>query len=361
MADPMSLLMALGAGAQSAGSLAGGFLGGQGGLNPSEMIMTTFNSANDLGLQSSQFDALNQIGFGDIANVPNPLQQLLNRVEALPIDNKAKRRAINGIVRTFSGDADRVRQKETNAVLRRLGITPAELPALMERNAAFQTRQRELQERMAPLQDQTILNRAQAAQSASQLLGDAGRFASGGPASDFQTRIMDSLNRGINDQEEALMLRAQFGGFNPAAGLEGIQRMRQDSEITALQQAIQAATALTAGLNAGNAQAQQSAGLNSNAALNALGIASQQAMAANQLAQQASINRADSMANGISGAMGSLGQAAMLPGLFGMMNQQPQQSPMSSSFGTFGGPGSTANQYSTMAARTPGFNPIVNF
>lgn len=351
----MSAGAAIAGGLGAAGQIAGGFLGAQGGLKAGDIIMPTFNTANSLGLQSSEYDALNLLGFGDIANIPSPLQQLIGQIEALPIDNKTKRRGLNGIVTMMHGKPiDNVRKIETKAVLKRLGMLPKDLPSLIQRNQEFESRMTQLKKQLSPLQDETILNRAQTAQAASQLLGDAGRFTQGAPASSYQTAIMDMLNRNINDQEEQLMLRAQFGGFNPAAGLEGIGRMRQDTEMTALQQAIAAATALTAGLNAGNTQAQQASGLTANATLNSMGIAAQQAQAANQLAQQSSINKWDSIANGVSGASNMLGAAGIL-GMMGGGSSAP------STFGQMGGPGSTANQYATMNSQYGGWNPVVNF
>lgn len=323
----------LGTGSQ----VAGGVMGSQGGVSPGSIISNNYDPTLDSALQAAKFDAMNQIGFGNVNQLAGPFASLVNRVNSTAVDAKTKRRALKYLLnqqRIATGQEPDIRKTPTKPglgyesdevytpdafigrwrqVAQQIGMTDADLPAIFAQEAEFKAQQKRLSDAgLGRLNEETILNRAGAAASASRLLGEAGRYATGGEASGFQNSLLDRLNRGINDQEEALMLRAQFGGFNPAAGLEGIQRMRQDSSITALTQAVQAAAALTSGLSGGNAVAQGAAGLGTNASIQSLGLAAQQANAANQLAQQSSINRADSLANGIAGGGNALSQAALL-------------------------------------------------
>lgn len=411
MAWPAVLSGLLSAGGQAAA----GYLGSQGGTKPSDMVMPYYNPYLDYGLQSTNFDALNQLGFGNINNIPDPLQVLMGRISAAPVDNKTKRRAMTSLQyisqapdllndpygTNFTRDevlnANKtgdipfgrvvLRGSEgggtlglgdshfapgnspiSEAVANHLGITedtdPKALPVknvgrlvqslsaagislddlkgTLTQREDFKAQIKRLNDAgLGQLNESTILNRAQAAQSAAGLLGDAGRFVNGGAAGDFQTSLYDRLQRNIKDQETATLLQAQYGGYNPGEALRGIQNMKQDSQITALTQAIQAANALTAGLNGGNSQAQSAAGMMTSALSQNAGIAAQQAAAANTLAAKSSINRADSLANGVAGGANQLGNTLLSSYL--MNGNRPAWSGASYS----GGPGSTANQLAT--------------
>lgn len=410
MAWPAVLAGILGAG----GSIAGGVLGSQGGVKPSDMIQPSYNPALDYALQVAQYDALNQLGFGNLSNIPNPMQQLTGQINAANVDNKTKRRALVALQNisqdptliedpygtnftrdeVFNANKTQtpfgrvmVRGKEgtwlsknkrmaaggavggiaggaaaagagagagaaggsyigpvgaiggaiigsliglsakgdteptgmpvqnigrLNQALQAVGLNLDDIKAKLAEKVAFDKRMAALKSAgLDELGTQTIINRAKASANAASLLGDAGRFATGGDPSEFQSGILDRLNRNYNDQETALMLQAQFGGFNPSAGLESLRRMRGDSELTALTQAVQAANAISAGLSGGNQLAQSAAGLGTNAGINSLGIAAQQAAAANRLAQGTSINRADSLANGVAGGLSGLGNTLL--------------------------------------------------
>lgn len=323
--DPMTMA-AIGGGAMNAGgSIAGAFMGA-GGLNTGDLIMPTYDPMNDLGLSSSLFDALNQIGFGNIQNVPSPIQQLVNRINSLSIDEKTKRRALTALPKAIKKMpqgtklSDVYRGGRLNTALKKMGLSQSDLMNTIRQDADFKERQKVLYDQLGPINTDTILNRARASASAAQLLGDAGRFATGADPTAIQSGLLNRINRGIDDQEQAYLLRSQYGGFNPAAGLEGIQRMREDSDLTALTQAVQMAAALTGGLSGGSQVSQSASGQMSNASLGALGIAANQAQAANALRQQASLNNSDSMANGISGAFGGIGNGLMSAGMFNAMS-----------------------------------------
>lgn len=311
--DPATMA-AISGGISAAGNLAGGFLGAQGGLSPGEMIIPSFDVQGDPGLAAQQYDALNQLGFGNVNSVPGPLAQLVNRINGMSLDEKTKRRALVSLADIAAGRSES-RPGRLTQVLSRLGMTREDVYSIVQQDAQFRDQQAKLAERLGVMNQDTVLNRARAASAASQLLGEAGQYATGGQPSNFQQSLLNRLNRNIDEQEQAYLLRAQYGGFNPAFGLERFQQARQDSELTALTQAVQAAAALTGGLNQGLQAAQTSAGLNSGASMNALQIAAQQAQAANALAQQTSINRADSLANGVAGAANALGGGFLSAGI----------------------------------------------
>lgn len=218
-----------------------------------------------------------------------------------------------------------------SSALKGAGLNLSDLKSVLERQAQYKAQIERLRAAgLDKLNEDTILNRAHATAAANALLGDAGRFATGAAPTEFQTGLLDRINRNINEQEQQYLLRAQYGGFNPGTGIQGFQQMRQDSEITGLTQAVQAASALMSGLAGGTQGAQQAAQQSSQSSLGALGIAANQAMAANQLSQAGSFNRADSLANGLAGGANQIGQSMLLSSLF---NQQGR-TPATSSAGT---------------------------
>lgn len=396
----------LGAGGQIASGYLGGGTGGQG-------KTVRYNPALDYGLQAAQFDGLNQIGFGDIDAVPGPLQRLISQLQSSAISDRTRAEAIKaltvignhpellndpggnnftrdemlGFLRDPSsipdgrrlarnyGGVDQLGAKRVSKmldrgespfpivnlpklkkVLREQGIGIQDLNDVLAQETAFRSEIQKLRDAgLGGLQTSTILNRAEAAKSAATLLGDAGRFATGGDPSEFQSGLMNRLQKNISDQEQALLLRAQFGGFNPAAGLEGIQRMREDSDMTALTQAVQMAGALTAGLSGGSQVSQAASGQGTQASLGALGIAANQAAAANSLRQQGAVSSSESMANGLAGGTNSLSQTLLLSSL---LNQKPAANKQ---FSFYGGPGSSANQYATQQANYGGWTPSIQF
>lgn len=319
-----------GAAMSAGGSVAGGILGSKGGISTGEMIIPNFNVAGDLGLSSQQFDALNQIGFGNVNSVASPIEQLVNRIGALPLDERTKRRALTSIQQLASGK-EATRKVSLRQALSKIGFTSSDVTDILEQDRQFREKRDALAERLGVMNQDTVLNRAKAAAAASQLLGEAGQYATGGQPSNFQQSVLNRLNRNIDDQEQAYLLRAQYGGFNPAFGIEQFQRARQDSELTALTQAVQAATALTGGLSGGLQAAQSGAGMSSGASMNALQIAAQQAQAANALAQQSSINKYDSLANGVAGGANALAGGFMSAGL---LSQPKPAAPATAGVGT---------------------------
>lgn len=366
----------IGGALQAAGSIGGGLLGAQGGGGQGKT--SSYNPNLDYALQVAQYAGLDPLGFGTINNIPDPYQQLIGRLQSTPMDKKTLRRAIEALnniradrsllndpygLNVSTGDvreAWKTKQAPNGRVFQTGGNTGVDLGenqgylagfkgslpvknigrlenalqsaglSLGDLNDMFQQQEEQKAQierlkaaGLGRLNEETILNRAKASASSAALLGDAARFATGADPSEFQTGLLDRINRNINDQEQQYLLRAQFGGFNPGQGMRDFQNMRQDSELTALTQAVQAAQALLGGVQTGTAGANQAAQQSSGASLGALSAAVNQATAANQLSQNASINRADSLANGFAGGANSIGQSLLLSQLFGRQSKAP--------------------------------------
>ena len=280
----------------------------------------------------SQNDAANLIGYGDINNIATPLDQLINQIQGLAVDNKMKRRGLAAITlirdANAKGIADRAfakkrniwddgtskskftvkHSKELRGLLNRLGMTEADLFRELDRDAKFKVEQAKLAGEQDGFQADTIRNRFKTANTANQLLADAGQYASTGQTqNDAQAGLLGRINRGIDDQEEQFLLRSNFGGFNPGAGLDYFSRQRTDAPQTAFEQALAQAAGLTAGLGGGLEFAQKAADSATGAFNMQSSIAAQQAQAANSLRTQANINNADNRATGISAGGAALG------------------------------------------------------
>lgn len=332
MPDPVTLSLLAGGLFSGGGSIAGGLLGQQSNSSANN-ILPTSDPQNNLALQSSLFDALNQIGFGDINTIPDPGARLTNQINALAIDEKTKRRGLTGLRQALNGRPI-TRKQDLRAVLSRVGLSMKDLPSILEQNEQFNAQQAGLSD-LAGINSSTVLNRAKAAENAATLLNSASQFGTTGATSAAQRGFRDQIDRNLDDQEEQLLLQAQFGGFNPSAGLEGLQRLRGDADLTAMLQAIQSAGAITQALNLGLGANQTGAGQSIQADQGALSIAAQQANAANAIRSNIDQNNATSLANGVSGAFGAFGNALAGAGLVSAL----------------GGTGATA------PATTPGTGP----
>ncbi len=86
--------MAWGAILGALGQVGGGLISANGTPSPSDMVSSYYNPQMDYALQASQYDALNQIGWGNLGNIPDPLQQLAGQLQNVPIDAKTRRRAM---------------------------------------------------------------------------------------------------------------------------------------------------------------------------------------------------------------------------------------------------------------------------
>ena len=89
--------MAWGAILGALGQVGGGLISANGTPSPSDMVSSYYNPQMDYALQASQYDALNQIGWGNLGNVPDPLQQLAGQLQNVPMDAKTRRRAMTAL------------------------------------------------------------------------------------------------------------------------------------------------------------------------------------------------------------------------------------------------------------------------
>lgn len=299
------------------GSVAGGLLG-QTSYSSGDRVNVNSDTRNDLLMQASVFDAANQLGFGDINNVPSPFEQLVDRIQSLPLDEKIKRRGLLSLRDVFDGNEPQL-PEYLDAILSRVGIGMSDLDALKERQVQFREQQAALGE-LSGINETTILNRARTAATASDLLAGAATAASGGQLSSVQQNIRDQLSRQVDRSEEQALLQGRLGGFNPAQALEGFADIRGGLDLRAIEQSLMLASGLTGGLNAGLGAAQSVAGTQSNASLGSLGIAANQAQAANQLQAETNMSNSTSLANGVSGAFGALGNAVTTSGILGAMS-----------------------------------------
>lgn len=78
----------------AAGQIGGGLVSANGTPKPSDMVSSYYNPQMDYALQAAQFDALNQIGWGNLGNIPDPFQQIAGQLQNVPLDAKTRRRAM---------------------------------------------------------------------------------------------------------------------------------------------------------------------------------------------------------------------------------------------------------------------------
>lgn len=300
--------MALAAAALLAGgSIAASELSRASNSNANNVIPTT-NTRFDLANMATQFDALNQLGFGDISSIPSPSQRLVDQINGLAIDEKIKRRGLLGLQDLLAGRAPRFKDI-TDDVLARVGLSPESVAGLREQDESFKLQQESLAD-LSGINTSTVLERARSAEAASQLIGSASRFAAGGDLSPLQKSLKQRNTRFLDDAEEQALLRGQFGGFNPASALEGINDQRIDQDLLAIEQSLQLANGITGALGGGLASAQNSANTSLNANLGALGIAANQSAAANQINAQIELANSQLRQSGIQNAFNVLGAAA---------------------------------------------------
>ena len=296
----------------ASGQATAGILG-QAGSSPGNQISGSFDPYYSPNFVSTANDAARLIG-GPGVETPTDYQNFIARVDNLNLDNKRKNRGRAEILKIRdavesgnTSDFSKFMTRSTMSVLGRMGMTVPDLVRLIQESKVKEARNRAEQEEFRQANLNTQRNRADAAQGASALLGDAGRYVQGGQAGAFQTGILDRLNQNIDEQEEGLLLKANLGGFQPGVGLDDITNARQWAPQTALEQALAAASGLTSGLGGGLNLAQTNANANTNALTGAANIFSQQAQAANTLRQQGNQFDASSLANGIGAGSAALG------------------------------------------------------
>lgn len=326
----------LGGGALSAGgSIAGGLLG-QSGVSSGDQIIPSFDPRSSFPLAASQFESLAASGLAnpDVFLNTGPLKDVFARIQEAPIDEKIKRRALLELqTRIDEGEPRQAGSffgapvyegerypRELEHTLARLNIGLDDLPNLIERQAEYDAAIAELGD-VGPFQTDVIRNRLQANADIAEMAGTLLRGGDSPITRTMREALRRDYGRSIDDAEERILAQAQFGGFNPSSQLEQIAEMRGDvdvdTDLQALERTLLFASGISDLLNRGTAAAQGQAGLANQANLGALGIAANQAQAANALRQQAAINDSTSLANGVAGAFSSLGNTVGQLGVLG--------------------------------------------
>lgn len=358
----------LGAGGQVAGGLLGQGTGGQG-------QNARYDPNLDLAIQASLYSALDPLGFGQISGIPSPFEQLVGRLNSAPMASKNRNRALTALdalkgnpdllldpegrnftadqIRGFLNDpstlpegrkiADDLKQvaalrgtngnrfnraierqgnvvpvkriSQLDSALKKIGLDRADLAKLIEDQAKFDAQMKELEDAgLGGLQTDTIINRANAAKTASELLGGAADFArSGQPGNPLSQDLFARDERQLADLQDRLGIMANFGGINPAGLFDSLTDAKLDQNLRLIEQQLGISNALQASLNPATAAAANIAGQNGSA--NAAQIAAQQAIAANQLRSQQAMNSSSSLANGVGSGTSSLGSLFSTLGL----------------------------------------------
>lgn len=375
----------LGAGGQVAGGLLGGGAGGQG-------RTVSYSPALDYALQASQYAGLDPLGFGTINQVPGPYQQLLAQLRATPITDRTRSKVFKALdtlrtnpgilddpsgeqftpeqlmgflqdpstipagrklpnsfdaVRSLGLTGDRalkflqeqtsslplVNLPRTQKILREQGLDFESIRSIFDQEKQFNADMQKLRDAgLGGIQTDTILNRANAAKTASELLGGAADFArTGQPGQGIGQDLFARDERQMADLRDQLGVMANFGGINPAQLFESLTDAKLDQNLRLIEQQLGMSNALQATLNPATAAASSIAGQGSGASMNAAQIAAQQAQAAAALRSNQQQASSSSLANGIAGGLGSLGSGIGNAMLFSSLlgNQGSQMSPPS--------------------------------
>lgn len=320
----MAVASMMGSLISAGGQLAGGLLGRA--SNSSANTVVPINNRNtDLATQAALFDSLGQIGFSDpgLLSQLGPYDQLISQINAMPITEKEKRRALAEIrtmrgERNLSGKKTPDRSHSLDQVLKRLGKTIEDVKNTFTAQTEYENKLKNIGVE-GPFQEDVIRDRL----AASSNIASLARGISSGEGSELQNRfrqqILRDSQRGINEANERLLLQAQYGRFNPSAGLERTAQLDSDSylnaELGSIERALQVGGGVANLLGIGGRSGLAAGQLSSNVNQGALGIAANQAAAANALNQQLNINNADSIANGFAGAGNALGSGVASTGL----------------------------------------------
>ena len=291
-----------------------------------------------------EFDAATGLGFGDATRIAGPLRDVANQLQALPIENRVKRRAAIGlaaIARYPDLDPEEALQRfaderptglgagrgeilrATLNTMNRLGFDRQSLQDLGRREAAFTAQQQQLIDSgFGGLQTDIILDRARMAQQMGQLGIQASDYATGGAVSPLMQNFIDRRSRAIDRDEETALLRAANTGQRPGTIERDFADLRANTEMAAFADTIQAAAGLQQLFSGQRAPAERTTNMGLQAQSNALNTAANQANVANQIAAQGAMAegaaQATGIAQGVGGfadALGGIGQLQMLSGL----------------------------------------------
>lgn len=370
---------ALGTGVASGGQLAGGLTTAGLGPKARDMVLPVYDPALDPLTSGANFNIMSGLGFGNINTMPSTVQQLIGRMQGASIDEKTKRRAersISDIEKVYQrlssrpGGANRQgtpfeeafnRAKNTGRLeqsMTRLGISKEDLERQFADNLNYKADMQKLRDAgLDRVNMDTVMSRYNAANDASQLIGQASRFGQTGEAGGIIGSLLDRDNRQLGTMRDRAEMLYNFGVQPPGAMFEQVSDATLDQNLRVLEQALGISGGIQAALGGyTTAAAGQQAG-----SLNSANIAANQAQAANSLRAQMQQSKADSIGNAIGSASSSLGSGISNMGMMASMYGSTPQS----DFSTFGGPGSTANQMRTSQANGgwggSGWNADVDF
>lgn len=349
-------LLGLGLAGAAGGQIGAGALANKGGVGFGDTIQAFNDPQLNVALQAFTQDALGSIGRFDAVQAPNQFEELVGRIQALPIDEKNKRRALTTLFQIQKGmSPEELRSPGRLAnVLERLGVALNEaapgqdddLARIFEEVKRAETNQRALEESGAIEQNrQIVFDRLRTASAAAQQGQAAAQFAeTGTPQNAFQQALFDQQQRRDREFREAALGNANFGNLGVNQAFDSIRENEERSPLRLIEAALQASTGLSATLQPGQQAAGEASAQNVGAAQGAAQIAAQQGAALNSI--QAQQRDPSALANGISAGTSALTSGfntALLSGAFGG--------------GGGAGPGAPVGGVSA-AGRAPGTNPL---
>lgn len=354
----------------AAGQIGGGLLSAQGQkVRESDVISSNYNPALDYAMQAAQYDALNQIGWGNLNSIPGPIQQLIGQLQSAPMDMKTRRRATTALLnlqqdpallQDLKGDNFSSAQLTNalkngapfgrslqrggsgvasidgldinaslpvknigrlNTALTSAGLSLSDIQKKIKEQQEFEAKIQRFKDAGLPqLAEQMVIDRARTGSAASGIAAAGADFArTGDPnANPLFQQLQAQDQRNLNRFSTRAGLQANFGGISQAAAQKQISDAELDQNLRVLQNALATSGLLQSTLTPGTQAAQgQSSGQ-----LNAAQIAANQAMAANSLRQQGGANRADSIGNAIGSATSTLGTSLSNAALTQQLNRQ---------------------------------------
>jgi hypothetical protein len=341
-------LGAVGTALGTAGNIAGGLISANGQMKPSEAIINSYDQYLNPAASAANLNIMSGLGFGNINDMPSVVQQLIGRMQSANIDEKGKRRAEKSLLQIQNRLAQGMSFEEAfkdskntgrlDQINTRLGLTRADVAKMFEQKKVQDADTEWLRSQdMDRINRDTVASRYQAANDASQLIGQASKYAQTGEAGGIVGLVKQQYDLQLKKLRDRAEMLQNFGMMPPGQAYGDISdaTLNQNLRILehslgisgAIQNALAPATTAASGQNAQN--------------LNAATIAAQQAAAANQLRAQVADNRASSLGSAISGAASSLGSGLGNLGLMSSMYGQTPTNPGLSSAGS--GYGSSAN------------------
>lgn len=341
---------ALPAAASAAGPIAGGLIASRA-PGSSATRRKNIDPVLDPLLSSLSTEAL--LGLGSTAGLPSileqgsPMSQLVNEIMRTDqLNDKQKRRAVTAL-RHFEtlgldpfddslltqtdaegkplipGNIRKIRG-ELNRAIRTVGFAGFnDWQGLTQAENAYQQRAQAFQAQMAPIAQQTQMNRILAQAGLAQTGATAAQDLSA-LAGEFEPQIAQQFQ----DERNRILQAANAGRYNPGAALGRLGETQALTQRTsALDRALQLLggrqTLITNALAPAQQLAQSVSGQRQGAALTVAGIGAAQQQAQQQLAQQRQENLGTGVASGIGQLGSTLQMMALLKALGGGPGTQP--------------------------------------